>query len=132
MKSKVLAILFFWSFLLHSQENPQISTMEFVEILNDNEAETLYYFNNNWKVLREKALAQADISGFNLMKNKKSKEAPFDFILMTTYPNEEKYINREIIFQALISESGGLKLLNEKKPSEFRKSVFGISNVKHY
>ncbi|WP_350291441.1 hypothetical protein [uncultured Croceitalea sp.] len=132
MKFKLLVILFFGGFLLHSQEKSQISTMEFVEILNNNKAEALYYFSNNWKVLREKALAQNDITGFNIMENEKSKEAPFDLILMTSYGNEEKYLNREKAFQTLISESGGLKLLNKKKPSEFRRSVFGIENVKHH
>ncbi|GMN11828.1 hypothetical protein MTsPCn9_12040 [Croceitalea sp. MTPC9] len=131
MKFKVLVVLFFGGFLLHSQEKPQISTMEFVEILNNNKAEALYYFKNNWKVLREKALAKDDITGFNLMESKKSEESPFDLILMTSYANKEKYMNREQAFQALISQSGGLKLLNKKKPSEFRRSVFAIDSIKH-
>ena len=132
MKLKVLAFCLFGSIVLHGQEKAQISTIEFVEILNGNKAEALFYFKNNWKVLREKALAQNHISGFQLMENERSKEAPFDLILMTSYATHQQYLDREEVFQVLISESGGLQLMNDKKPSEFRKSVFGIENIKHH
>ena len=132
MKLKLLAFFLLGSMLLHGQEEPQISAIEFVEILNDNRAEALYYFKNNWKVLREKALFQGHISGFQLMENKKSEEAPFDLILMTNYASNQQYSDREKVFQALISESGGLKLMNGKKPSEFRKSVFSLEKIKHH
>ncbi len=132
MKFKVLAFLFFGSMVLQGQEKAQISTIEFVEILNGNRAEALYYFKNNWKVLREKALAQNQISGFHLMENERSTEVPFDLILMTSYATNQQYLDREEAFQVLISESGGLQLMNDKKPSDFRKSVFGIENIKHH
>lgn len=132
MKLKLLAFLLLGSMLLHGQHESHISTIEFVEILNNNRAEALFYFKNNWKVLREKALSQNLISGFQLMENKKSEAAPFDLMLMTRYATNKQYLDREKSFQVLISESGGLQLMNDKKPSEFRKSVFALEKIKHH
>ena len=55
------------------------------------------------------------------MKTSFSSETPFHIILVTTYTNKEQYKNREKHFTELIKASGGLKLLNDKKPNELRK-----------
>lgn len=104
--------------------------MEFVQILNNHEAEAVYYFQNNWKVLRQQAIKKNYISDFKLLCTQRSEEAPFDIILMTTYPDQKSYDQREANFAELIEAKGGLKLLNEKEPGEFRKSLFGKSNIR--
>ncbi len=106
-----------------SKKTEVITTIENVEILNDNKAEVLYYFNNNWKVLRDKAIAKNYILSYTIEETEFSEDAPFHIKLTTIYDSKEQYENREIRFQELIKESGSLKLLNDKKPSEFRKSV---------
>lgn len=45
-------------------------------------------------------------------------------ILVTTYADREQFEKREEHFQELIKEKGELELLNEKKPSEFRRTLF--------
>ena len=109
----------------------KITTIETVEILNENKGEAIYYFQNNWKILREKAIEKDYISSFQLMETLYSTETPFHIILVTTYSNKKQFENREKHFRELIKTSGDLKLLNNKKPSEFRKSVFSVESAKH-
>jgi len=116
----------------YGQANEKITTIEFVEILNNNKNEALFYFQNNWKVLRDKATAKNYIQSYQLLETQKSDDAPFQIILMTTYQNKKQYDQREKHFQELIKQSGGLKLLNDKKPTEFRKSLFSKDSVKHW
>ena len=42
--------------------NSKISTIEFVEIVNNNREESIFYFENNWKVLREMALKKTTLT----------------------------------------------------------------------
>ena len=115
------------SLLLGTQVNAQnasLTTLEFVEIINDAEAEALFYFQNNWQVLRKQALAKEFISDYKLLQVESSPEAPFHIVLMTTFADEQQYQDREKNFRELIEARDGLKLLNDKKPAEFRRSVF--------
>ena len=127
--------LFFVTLLLcffgFSQNNNKITTVEAVEFLNNNKAEALFYFQNNWKILREKAIDRGYIHSYTILETSFSKNTPFHLMLVTTYANKTQYEARENHFAELIKESGGLKLLNDKKPSEFRKSVFSVEGAKH-
>ena len=57
---------------------------------------------------------------------------PFQIMLITTYPNQVQFDKREDYFQELIKEKGPLKLLNEKKPADFRKTFFSTEMVRHW
>ncbi len=129
---KILSI-FSLVFVLHcfGQQDDRISTMDFVQVLNDNKQEALYYYQNNWKILREMALSEKYIDSYQLLETTPSEEAPFTFMLITTYANEGQYSQREENFAKLIEQRGPLKLLNEKQPAEFRKTSFG-KLVKHW
>lgn len=102
---------------------PSITTIEFVQVVDNNEKEATYYYQNNWKVFREMALAKGYIESFKLLHVPKEANMPYDIILMTTFTNEEQFAQREEHFTSLIEEAGELKLLNELKPPAFRKSV---------
>mgnify|MGYP001827120757 FL=1 len=132
MKPFFLFMILAVSSISFGQVDDRISTIEFVEVLNNNKQEALYYFQNNWKVLRDKALKKNYIHSYQLLETPASDEAPFQIILITTYQNNTQYNLREDHFQELIKESGGLKLLNDKKPGEFRKSLFSKDMVKHW
>ncbi|SNT04239.1 hypothetical protein SAMN05421640_2130 [Ekhidna lutea] len=112
-------------------QSTRVSTIDFVQILNDNRDEALYYYQNNWLKLREEATARGYITSYELVEVESTSEAPFDLMLMTTYPNMDAYEKAEENFGILISERGDLRLLNEKKPGEFRKSIFTKSVGKH-
>jgi len=110
--------------LCFGQQDQSISSMDFVEIVNDNQEEALFYYQNNWKILRQMAIKKNYISSFELLKDMGQDKNSFSLILVTTYANREQFEKREEHFQELIKEKGGLELLNEKKPTEFRKTVF--------
>ncbi len=109
----------------------RISTIDFVEIVNDNSDEAIYYYQNNWKILRQKAQQKNYILSYQLLKTPKTSDSSLEIILITTYENKDQYDKREDNFAELIKNSGGLKLLNQKKPNEFRKVVFSKEQVTH-
>ncbi len=114
-----------------SQKGTRITTIDFVQILNGNSEETTYYYENNWKLLRDKAVKKGYIESFQLLETPFSEDAPFHIMLITTYPNQDQYDLREDNFAILIEEKGPRRLLNDKQPSEFRKLVFSKEEVKH-
>lgn len=132
MRTIFFAILLSINIVGYAQANDKISTIEFVEIVNNNKEEALYYFQNNWKVLRDKAIKKNYIHSYQLLETPASDNAPFQIVLVTTYLNKTQYDQREDHFQELIKDSGGLKLLNDKQPTEFRKSLFSKEMVRHW
>ena len=114
-----------------AQQDEKITTMDFVQVLNKNHAEAIYYYENNWQILREKAIKKGYIHSYQLLETPYSEDAPFDLILITTYENKAQYEQREPNFAELIAEKGGLKLMNDKQPGEFRKIIFNKTDVKH-
>lgn len=127
----IVLFMFLNSFIILSQKSENISTVDFVQILNNNEAEAIFYFENNWKILRKMAIEKGYIKSFEFLVTSFSKNAPFNFIFITTYKNKEQFLKREQNFQELIKIKGNLKLLNNKKPNDFRKTIFSKEEVFH-
>ncbi|MEM8886749.1 MAG: hypothetical protein AAGD28_02105 [Bacteroidota bacterium] len=118
-----LSLSLIWTVQVSAQD--KISSIDFVQIQNDNKAEALYYYQNNWKVLRESAIEKGYIHSFQFLEVEPTEEAPFHIILITNYGDEAQYSKREEHFSELIEARGDLRLLNEKKPGEFRKILYG-------
>jgi len=114
-----------------AQSSEKLTTIDFVQILNDNKEEAIYYYKNNWEVMRKRALEEGYIHSYQLLEVPFSEEAPFHIMLMTTYANKEQDAKSEDNFAILIEEKGPLRLLNDKKPGEFRKIIFNKDKVKH-
>ncbi len=110
--------------LSYGQKDQSITSMDFVTILNGNDKEALFYYENNWKVLREMAVKKGYIASFKLLKEMNKDKNSFSIVLSTSYTNSLQFEKREEHFQELIKEKGALKLLNEKQPAEFRKTVY--------
>ncbi len=132
-----MRIIMFLSFLTvcsisYGQQDDKISTIDFVQILNDNKEEAIYYFQNNWKVLRNMAIKKEYIHSFQILEVPISEGDPFQLMLITTYMNEEQYKLREDHFTELIKEKGALKLMNDKEPADFRKTLFSKEMVRHW
>lgn len=100
------------------------TSVDFIQVINGNLDEARYYYLNNWQALRKKAKKRNYIESWQLLETKATTETPFHFMLITTYANEKQYQQREEHFQLLIKEAGPLKLLNDKSPGEFRKTLF--------
>lgn len=131
IKTTLLFTFLLTNIFCHSQEDKKISTIDFVEIINDNRAETIYFYQNNWLKLREKALEQGYIASYQMLETEPTEEAPFHLMLITTYTDNKQYKHREDNFGKLITERGGVKLLNEKKPGDFRKLIFSKDGARH-
>ncbi len=131
---KALLVVFFFIFTpsVFSQKETRISTVDFVQIVNENREEAMFYYEYNWKVLRKMAMLKKYIASFEIMETPYSEEAPFHLLLITTYKNKEQYEQREKHFQELIKQQGKLQLLNDKKPPEFRKNLFHKEQVTHH
>ena len=118
--------------ILNGQIDDRITSIEFVEALNGHVEETRYYYQNNWQVLRKKALEKKYIHSYELLETTYSTDSPFHFILKTTYSNQAQFDAREEHFQELIKEKGPRRLLNAIEPGDFRKSVFFAEKVSHW
>ena len=116
----------------YGQQDDRITTIDFVQILNDNKDEAVYYYQNNWKILRDMAIEKGYIHSFQVLETLLSEDEPFQLMLITTYTNKEQYDLREDHFGELIKEKGELNLMNEKKPGEFRKTLFSKEMVRHW
>lgn len=125
MKKIILATALFLCLQISAQENTKISTIDFVQIINNNKKEAIYYYQNNWVVLRKMAVKKNYIHSYQFLETKSTKDAPFSFMLITTYKNQTQFDAREKHFEELIKTKGKLQLLNNKKPGEFRKTLFG-------
>ena len=132
MKTAILLFVLGVSSISYAQNDSRITTIDFVQILNDNKAEATYYFQNNWRVLREMALEKGYIHSFQVLEVPLSEGESFQLMLITTYTNKGQYDLREDHFAELITEKGELKLMNNKKPSEFRKTLFSKEMVRHW
>lgn len=129
MKRYILLVFLICGFS-YAQNDEKISSMDFVQIQNDNTEEAMHYYENNWKALRIKALEKNYIESYQILKNEYSEEAPFHIILITTYKNKIQFEAREIHFRELIEAHGELNLLNHIEPGAFRKTLFG-TDAKH-
>lgn len=131
MKTKLVVYLFCVSFFSFGQTD-HISMIDYVQVLNGNKTEALYYYQNNWEQLRKKAKKKNLIESYQLLETKPTADMPYTFILITTFKNRAQYDLRESNFQKLIDNRGKLKLLNDKTPTDFRKVILHNDAVLHW
>jgi hypothetical protein len=132
MKWILMITLMAISFVCPAQSDERVSTIDFVQVLNDNKAETLYYYQHNWEELRKEALAKGYIDSYQLLEAQASIAEPFQFMLVTTYADKVQYDTREAHFKELIAQQGEVKLLNDIPKSEFRKILFSKEIIRHW
>jgi hypothetical protein len=126
MRNLLFITLLFFMNISSGQCQTMVSIIDFVKVKNDKHQEALYYYENNWKVFRDIALAKGYIKSYRLLSTKADSMSNFDLILMTEYADSTQYKLSEERFQKIIKEASpnGLKLLNELKPNDFRQNVF--------
>ena len=107
--------------LLPLSSHAEILTIDFVKVLDGNEAEAVYYYEQNWQQYRVKALEKGYISSYRLLI-KSSSDGNADILLITGYADDAMYAAREENFALVMQDpdGDGPKLLNEKTPGEFR------------
>ena len=121
MRVMITAIL-----LLPLSALAEIVTVDFVRVLNGNEREAVFYYENNWKQHRIKALDSGYISSYKLLV-KTSAEGNTDILLITGYASVTEYEAREENFAVVMADrqGDGPVLLNDKAPGEFRQIIDG-------
>lgn len=133
LMKKYLAILFFGTsgLMACAQGETRISSIDFVQIINNNHEEALYYYQNNWRWLRDLAIEKGYIVDYEYYQVERTEETSYDLILITVYGNNAQTDAREDNFAELIELNGELRLLNEKQPAEFRKLLTGHEKAIH-
>ena len=131
MKNPLLIFVVCTCSLGYAQTSEKVSTLDFVEIVGDNRDEAIYYYENNWKRLRETAIKEGYIESFQLLENSGTDNS-FDLVLITNYSSTTQYDQREANFGELIRARGEVVLLNAKQPDEFRQVVRSEKMVRHF
>lgn len=125
MKKHTFLLVFIFGLSISAFSQTEVITLiEAVKIKNEKRAEALFYYQNNWQKLREKAIEKGFIHSFELIETKADEKAGFDIVLITRYLNQAQFDKSEENFQELIKQRGELKLLNDLKPNDFRENIF--------
>lgn len=103
-----------------------VLVMDFVKVKNNRQAETMFFYENNWKLYRDIALQKGFITSYRLEKTTADSAAAFDLILITEYRDSSMYRKSEENFRDILATArpNGPLLLNELKPADFRQNVF--------
>jgi hypothetical protein len=124
----ILTLTIYFLALTVFSQSTTITVIETVKIKDNKRAEALFYYENNWKLLREKALEKGSIHSYELIEATADEKADFDIVLVTRYAHQAQFDKSEENFQKLIKElitdKGGLKLKNKLKPADFRQNMF--------
>ena len=99
----------------------EVVTVDFVKVLNGNDEEAVFYYENNWKQHRIEAAKRGYISSFKLLI-KTSDDGQTDILLITGYASESQYEDREKNFLEVMNDAGrdGPVTMNDKLPGAFR------------
>lgn len=120
-----------FTLIAQAQEETRISSIDFVQVLNGHHEEALYYYQHNWRWLRELAMEKGYIVDYEFYRVERTETTPYDLILITVYRDKVQSDAREDHFAELIELKGDLRLLNEKQPSDFRKLLAGHEKALH-
>ncbi len=131
MRIKLLLIVLSFCSICNGQHDERMSLMIFVQVLNDNKEEAIFFYQNNWGAMAELAIEKGLMESHQILETAYSEEEPYHLILIVTFFNEEQYDNREGSYFELLKEIGPEKLMNDKNPDEFRKELYKKRRVKH-
>lgn len=111
---------------LCAQKNTTVWAVDFVRVKSGHRAETMFFYENNWKLYRDTALAKGHISGYRLLETTPDSLGDFNLVLMTAYPDSAALAKNEEHFQPILKSlrPDGPKLLNRLKPVDFRENAF--------
>lgn len=111
---------------LSAQKSAPVWAVDFVRIKAGHRAETLFFYENNWKFYRDTARARGQISGYRLLETTPDSLGNFDFVLMTAYADSAAQARSEEHFRPILQtlRPDGPQLLNGLPPRDFRENAF--------
>ena len=89
---------------LWAQPRTGITTIDFVKVKDNKQAEVLSFFQNYWRANREIALKAGYIESYQLLAMPPGEQGDFDILLITGYPDSTAYALREERFGKIIKE----------------------------
>ncbi|HQW01313.1 MAG TPA: hypothetical protein PLV75_04045 [Saprospiraceae bacterium] len=109
-----------------AQSGKPVAMYDFVKIKEGRIQETLYYYENNWKIYRDIAVKKNFITGYRIVACQPDSALDFDLILITEYADSSHFARSEEYFGPIIKEvrPNGPILLNEWKPDAFRSILY--------
>ena len=122
-KIMLLAILLI-SLTAGFTQDTAVTSVDIVKVKNGYVNEATYFFENNWKLYRDSALANNFISGYRIMKTV-ADSAQTTFMLFTEYRSRQSYFDREKNFQPLMKKlrpSGPIYMNNLKRDDILHRS----------
>jgi len=124
MRALITSVFLFFSLTLYAQTTNEVVVLEYVEILNGHEEEAMFYYENNWKRLRDIAIRRGVISDYKILVDR-SDTSHVQLRLLTEFPGPYAFEKGEERFGQIIEEVGsdGPILLNDITPDQFRKNV---------
>ncbi len=126
MRNILLTTFMLCAHIAFAQSETTITIIDFVKIKNNKRQETLFFYENNWKVYRDIALQSGYIKSYKLLTTSADSTANFDLILITEYTDSVQFRLSEERYQKIMKATrpDGPKLLNALKPADFRQNVF--------
>lgn len=121
MKTNWCLFLLVFSCNLLAQKTVPFVVVDFVKVLNGHEAETTYFFEQNWKAYRISALKKGHISGYQMLKLNAADKVGFHYALVTIFQDSTAYQQMEANFRPIMAQitPDGPRLLNELKIPDF-------------
>ncbi len=109
-----------------AQSDKPVAMYDFVKIKDGRIQETLYYYENNWKIYRDIALQKNYITGFRIVACQPDTALDFDLILITEYADSSHFAKSEEYFGPIIKDvrPNGPITLNELKADAFRSILY--------
>ena len=79
-----------------------VAVTELVKVVDGNLEEAVFYFRNNWQVLRDEAIKRGMIESYEMQVAKAGEESDFDIVLITRYRNNLQYGQAEQNFRKFV------------------------------
>ena len=111
---------------LFAQKSLPVWVADFVRIKAGHRTEALFFYEHNWKLYRDTALARGLISGYRLLETTPDSLGQFDLVLLTAYPDSAARARSESGFRPVLQQlrPDGPRLLNALQPNDFRENAF--------
>ena len=116
--------------LIFGQGQDPVSVYAFVKIKNGNKKEAMHFYEQNWKQFRIAAQEEGYIKSYKLIdiSEKEGESIDFDLVFVTEFKDGTQLKNVEENFQKVMKRvrPDGPSFFNDKRPSDFRESVFSF------
>lgn len=126
MKPFIALLLLVSPIILNAQPNPSVTIVDLVKVTPGYEKEAIFYYEQNWKLYRDIALARGVIKSYRVLLLHEAEKDSFNLMLITEYADSAAYHAGEKRFEPILKEArpNGPLLLNAMQPAQFRRNYY--------